>query len=98
MTKVTVIDTIMGAGKTSYMIEVMNRSYPERLFGGHDRRFIFVTLLLDEIERIKDQCSSRCMLAMLPSTSSQMNSRSTSHPMPQYGIYLCLALWTWKTF
>ena len=56
MTKVTVIDTIMGAGKTSYMIEVMNRSYPERLFGGHDRRFIFVTLLLDEVERIKDQC------------------------------------------
>ena len=33
MTKVTVIDTIMGAGKTSYMIEVMNSDQGSQFTG-----------------------------------------------------------------
>lgn len=56
MTNVTVIDTIMGAGKTSYMIEYMNRAYVAGLFNSSDRRFIYVTPLLDEVERVKEAC------------------------------------------
>jgi len=56
MTNVTVIDTIMGAGKTSYIIDHMNRSYIEGMFGGLARRFIYVTPLLDEVERVQDAC------------------------------------------
>ena len=40
MTNVTVIDTIMGAGKTSYIIEYMNRAYVDGLFNSPNRRFI----------------------------------------------------------
>lgn len=56
MTNVTVIDTIMGAGKTSYIIEYMNRAYIDGLFNSSDRRFIYVTPLLDEVERVKQAC------------------------------------------
>ncbi len=56
MTNVTVIDTIMGAGKTSYIIEYMNRAYVDGLFNAPARRFIYVTPLLDEVERVKDAC------------------------------------------
>ena len=56
MTTITVIDTIMGAGKTSYIIEHMNRTFIESMFDGSDRRFIYVTPLLTEVERVKDAC------------------------------------------
>tara|TARA_R110002074_G_scaffold176448_1_gene339993 strand:- start:296 stop:1618 length:1323 start_codon:yes stop_codon:yes gene_type:complete len=56
MTNVTVIDTIMGAGKTSYIIEHMNRAYVDGLFGSSECRFIYVTPLLDEVERVKEAC------------------------------------------
>ncbi|MEO9682941.1 MAG: hypothetical protein ABJF86_03140 [Tateyamaria sp.] len=56
MTNVTVIDTIMGAGKTSYIIEHMNRTNVETMFDGSQRRFIYVTPLLDEVERVKQAC------------------------------------------
>lgn len=53
---ITIIDTIMGAGKTSYIIEHMNRTFIESMFDGSDRRFIYVTPLLTEVERVKDAC------------------------------------------
>jgi hypothetical protein len=56
MTNVTVIDAIMGAGKTSYIIEYMNRTHIEGMFHAPDRRFIYVTPLLDEVERVKESC------------------------------------------
>ena len=56
MTNVTVIDTIMGAGKTSYIIEFMNRSHVKGMFHAPQRRFIYVTPLLDEVERVKQAC------------------------------------------
>jgi len=56
MTDVTIIDTIMGAGKTSYIIEYMNRAHVAGLFNSSDRRFIYVTPLLDEVERVKEAC------------------------------------------
>jgi hypothetical protein len=37
---VTVIDTIMGAGKTSYIIDFMNRSGVKETFDAPQRRFI----------------------------------------------------------
>lgn len=56
MTKITVIDTIMGAGKTSYIIEYMKQTHIEGMFDGLQRRFIYVTPLLTEVERVKAAC------------------------------------------
>lgn len=46
--KITVIDDIMGSGKTSYMIEYMN-AYPEK-------SYIYCTPLLSEVSRIRRSC------------------------------------------
>ena len=56
MTNVTVVDTIMGAGKTSYIIDFMNRSHIEDMFQTPQRRFIYVTPLLDEVDRVQRAC------------------------------------------
>lgn len=50
MCKVTVVDSIMGSGKTSWAIEYMNMS---------DERFIYITPFKDEVDRIVDTCSDR---------------------------------------
>ncbi|MBB5722882.1 hypothetical protein FHS72_002512 [Loktanella ponticola] len=56
MTKVTVIDTIMGAGKTSYIINFMNKTGVQETFDAPERRFIYVTPLLSEVERVQTAC------------------------------------------
>jgi hypothetical protein len=65
MSPVVVIDTIMGAGKTTYIIDYMNRAYSQALADllcGHSDRqppkFLYVTPLLDEVERVKIKCPS----------------------------------------
>ncbi|MED3629562.1 hypothetical protein P4478_21970 [Bacillus subtilis] len=52
MGKVKVIDSIMGSGKTSAAIDMMNNS-------GTDENFIFITPYLDEVDRIKKSISSK---------------------------------------
>ena len=50
--KVTVIDSVMGSGKTSWAIAHMNAAPA-------DKRFIFITPFLDEIKRVKAGVTSR---------------------------------------
>ena len=52
MSKITVIDSIMGSGKSSYLIDYMN-SHTEELF-------CYITPYKQEIERVMDECSLRC--------------------------------------
>lgn len=52
MVKVTIIDSIMGSGKTSWAIQFMNHSQ-------NKNRFIFVTPYLSEVNRIK-HCIPNC--------------------------------------
>ncbi|WP_029518043.1 hypothetical protein [Paenibacillus polymyxa] len=51
MTKVKVVDSIMGSGKTSAAIQMMNKV--------DDNKYIYITPYLDEIHRIKDVCNQR---------------------------------------
>lgn len=48
---VKVCDALCGAGKTRSCINMMNNQ--------KDKRFLFVTPYLDEVDRIKEECSSR---------------------------------------
>jgi len=48
---ITVLDSIMGSGKTSYIIDKMNAD-------GGANRFLYIAPLLSEVERIKDACPS----------------------------------------
>ena len=51
MKKIQICDSIMGSGKTSAAIRMMNEE--------SDRRFIFVTPYLSEVERVKNACRVR---------------------------------------
>jgi hypothetical protein len=58
---ITVIDSIMGSGKTTWMIDHINRTYHSNMtdqFNGlpGDRRFLYVAPLLSEVDRIIDAC------------------------------------------
>lgn len=62
-TAITVVDSIMGAGKTTHAIAHMNRQYEQNLkdiFDGFpgDRRFLYVTPLLTEVDRIQSACAN----------------------------------------
>lgn len=52
MTKITVIDSIMGTGKTSWAIQHMNEASPLE-------KFIYITPFLDEVARVKAGVSNR---------------------------------------
>lgn len=62
MPPVVVIDSIMGAGKTTYIIEHMNKAHNDALARFLDNastpmpKFLYLTLLLDEVDRIKAAC------------------------------------------
>lgn len=49
--KVTVIDSIMGSGKTTSLIKMMNENTEEK--------FIYITPYRDEIDRVIDNCPNR---------------------------------------
>ena len=55
---VTVVDAIMGSGKTTWIIVYMNRMIGQHQFNftGHQQRFIYVTPLLEETDRIRQAC------------------------------------------
>ena len=50
-TKITVIDSIMGSGKTSFAIQKMNSD--------NENNYIYITPYLTEVQRIKDSCATR---------------------------------------
>lgn len=52
MEKITVIDSIMGSGKTSWAIQHINESPSYK-------KFIYITPYLDEVERIKKSVTNR---------------------------------------
>lgn len=52
MAEITVVDSIMGSGKTQWAIQMMNEASPLE-------SFIFVTPFLDEVERIKANVKDR---------------------------------------
>ncbi len=51
MNKVTIVDAICGKGKTSWAIQYMNNN--------EDKKFIYITPYLDEVERVIDGCCDR---------------------------------------
>ena len=51
MNKVTVVDAIMGSGKSSWAIQYMNDM--------EDYSFLYITPFLDEVKRIKKECTKR---------------------------------------
>jgi hypothetical protein len=53
---VTVVDAIMGSGKTTWIIEEMRRRYIAGLFDASATRFLYIATTLDEVERIKAAC------------------------------------------
>lgn len=50
-TKITVVDSMMGTGKTSWAIDYINKD--------KNKKFIYITPYLTEIERIKECCKGR---------------------------------------
>jgi hypothetical protein len=52
MKKITVVDSIMGSGKTSWAIQYMNDASP-------NEKFIYITPFLAEVKRIKDNVKGR---------------------------------------
>ena len=49
--KVTIVDAIMGSGKSSWAIQYMNEN--------DDYNFLYITPFLSEVDRIKEQCTRR---------------------------------------
>lgn len=52
MENIKIIDSIMGSGKTSWAIQYMNKS-------SKDKRFIYITPFLSEVQRIKREVFNR---------------------------------------
>jgi hypothetical protein len=52
MTKITVVDSVMGSGKSSWAIQYMNEADPFE-------RFIYITPINTEVDRIKEACPTR---------------------------------------
>lgn len=50
--KITVIDALMGKGKTSYAIQYMNEA-------DKSKKFVYITPFLDEVERVIKSCTNR---------------------------------------
>ena len=48
---ITIIDSICGTGKTSWAIQYMNEN--------EDRKFIYITPFLNEVKRVKNECTNR---------------------------------------
>lgn len=52
MNKIKVIDSPMGYGKTSYLIQMINEDKS-------NNKYIFITPFLDECERIQSSCKTK---------------------------------------
>lgn len=64
--KVTVVDSIMGTGKTSWAIQYMNDA-------PSDKKFVYITPFLDEVDRVINSVASRDFVQ--PETSSSRNKK-----------------------
>jgi hypothetical protein len=56
---ITVLDSIMGSGKTTYMLNYLNEVQArqnEESFNGLKQRFLYVTPTLAEVDRIAAYC------------------------------------------
>jgi hypothetical protein len=59
---ITIIDSIMGSGKTTFMIDYINKTYADALgrsfldLSHQAPRFLYVAPLLSEVDRINAQC------------------------------------------
>lgn len=62
---ITVIDSPCGTGKTSWAIQEMNKNL--------DKKYIFITPFLDEIERVKENCCNRKFYA--PNNKNEKGSK-----------------------
>jgi hypothetical protein len=62
MTKITVLDSIMGSGKSTYVINMLNDAWLADMAKGFNdpdhknRKFLVVVPLLDEVDRFKSAC------------------------------------------
>jgi hypothetical protein len=63
MTTITVLDSIMGSGKTTYVIDMLNQRYAEDLADGfrqpdchRSSKFLIVVPLLTEVDRFASAC------------------------------------------
>lgn len=56
MENVKVIDAVMGAGKTTFMLDYINEAPQEK-------KFIYITPFLDEVERVKKAVTNRIFFA-----------------------------------
>jgi Zn-dependent alcohol dehydrogenase len=56
-TKIKIIDSIMGSGKTSYAIQ--------KMIEDTQNNYIYITPFLTEVQRIKDQCKDRKFMSLL---------------------------------
>lgn len=69
MGKITVIDSIMGSGKTSWAIQYMNAADPLE-------KFIYITPFLSEVKRIREQVYGRDFLE--PNNANEDGRKITS--------------------
>lgn len=51
MCKIKIVDSIMGSGKSSYAIQLMNTD--------NEDKYVYITPFLDEVKRVKDSCDRR---------------------------------------
>jgi hypothetical protein len=76
---ITVIDSIMGSGKTAYIINLINQSYAESLGQSFTNplhqppRYIYVTPILTEVERIREVCPLLDFRAPQPVKGRKLN-------------------------
>lgn len=54
-TEITIVDSLMGTGKTSWAIQTMNAAHFSQTFED-GARFVYITPLLEELQRIKNAC------------------------------------------
>ena len=65
--KIKVVDSIMGAGKTSWAIQYMNEADSER-------NFIYITPFLSEVKRVKESVTSRKFTEPAHNGNGKMNN------------------------
>jgi len=68
MDKIKIIDSPMGYGKTTWLINMINQS-------NSDERFIFVTPFLDEVKRVKNSCKTKWFVE--PTNKNKDGSKMT---------------------
>lgn len=66
MCKITVVDSIMGSGKTSTLINMINEDT--------EGKYIYITPYLKEVERIKDKCKIKKFIDPINKGKGKMDS------------------------